>query len=89
LIEVNARIGGLGIYDLHRKVWGVDLVEQYLLTRLGIPIRPQKPSQPLNHLIASYLPSPYSGTVIHADFLKSIANHPMVVQVKPKVKTAR
>jgi carnosine synthase len=85
LIEVNARIGGLAIYDLHRKVWGVDLVEQYLLTRLGVPIRPQKPAQPLNYLITSYLPCPYSGTIVHADFLKPIADHPQVVQVKPKV----
>ena len=85
LIEVNARIGGLAIYDLHRKVWGVDLVDQYLLTRLGVPIRPQKAPQPLTCLLTSYLPSPLTGIVTHTDFLKPIANHPKVVRVKTSV----
>lgn len=85
LIEVNARIGGLAIYDLHRRVWGVDLVEQYLLTRLGAPIRPQKAAQPRTCLLTSYLPSPYTGVIVHADFLKPIADHPQVIYAKPKV----
>lgn len=89
LIEVNARIGGLAIYDLHRKVWGVNLVEQYLLTRLGVPIRPLKAEQPLNYLITSYLPCPYSGTIVHADFLQPLANHPQVVQARPKVSAGQ
>jgi len=89
LIEVNARIGGLAIYYLHRNVWGVDLVEQYLLTRLGVPIRPQMASQPLINLLTSYLPSPYSGTVTHTDFLRPIANHPKVVRHKIGVEVGQ
>jgi carnosine synthase len=89
LIEVNARIGGLSVYELHRRVWGVDLVEQYLLTRMGIPIRPQKSPQPLNYLITSYLPAPYSGTIAHTDYLDPIVNHPQVIKAKPKVKAGQ
>ncbi|WP_343418529.1 ATP-grasp domain-containing protein [Candidatus Flexifilum breve] len=40
LIEVNARMGGGPIHLMNRQVWGVDLIEQYLLTSLGLPISP-------------------------------------------------
>jgi len=89
LIEVNARIGGGPIYFLHQQVWGVDLVEQYLLTCLGIPIRPQKASQPHVCLLTSDLPSPYSGTITNEDFLKPLASHPNVVHCKSKVNVGQ
>jgi len=85
LIEVNARIGGGPIYYFNRKVWGVDLVEQYLLTRLGVPIRPPKAAQPLTCLLTSDMPSPRSGIITRTDFLQPIANHPQVIHAKPKV----
>ena len=86
LIEVNARIGGGPIYYFHREVWGVDLVEQYLLTCLGVPIRPHKAPQPLTCLLTSDLPSPSSGTVAHVDFLQPIANHPKVIRCRAAVE---
>ena len=86
LIEVNARIGGGPIYYFHRHVWDVDLMEQYLLICLGVPIRPQKAPQPLTCLLTSDLPSPCSGTVAHIDFLQPIANHPKVIRCKTAVE---
>jgi carnosine synthase len=86
LIEVNARIGGGPIFYFNEKVWGVDLVEQYLLTRLGAPIRPRKAAQPLICLITSDLPSPVSGVVTNTDFLKPIASHPQVIHTRVKVE---
>jgi carnosine synthase len=85
LIEVNARVGGGPIYYFHREVWGVDLVEQYLLTCLGVPIRPQKAPQPLTCLLTSDLPSPRTGIITNIDFLTPIAKHPQVIHAKPKV----
>ncbi|HEX5808040.1 MAG TPA: ATP-grasp domain-containing protein [Anaerolineales bacterium] len=82
LIEVNARIGGGPIYHFHCKVWGVDLVEQYLLTRLGVPIRPHKASQPLACLLTSDMPSPRTGIITHTDFLEPIKEYPQVVKSK-------
>ena len=79
LIEVNARIGGGPMYQLNRRVWGVDLVEQYLMTCLGLPIRPRKAPQPLTCLLTSDLPCPYSGIITHADFLRPIVGHPQVI----------
>jgi carnosine synthase len=89
LIEVNARIGGGPIYYFHRHVWGVDLVEQYLLTCLGVPIRPQKATQPLTCLLTSDLPSPYTGIIAHTNFLQPIASHPNVIHCKTAVKAGQ
>ncbi len=89
LIEINARIGGLAIYYLHRNVWGVDLVEQYLLSCMGVPVRPQKAPQPLAYLLTSYLPSPHTGIVTHTDFLKPIVDHPQIVRYKTSVKVGQ
>ena len=89
LIEVNARIGGGPIYQLNRRVWGVDLVEQYLMTRLGLPIRPQKAPQPLTCLITSDLTCPHSGVVARADFLQPIAGHRQVVHCKTFVRAGQ
>jgi len=89
LIEVNARIGGGPIYYMHRQVWGVDLVEQYLLTCLGVPIRPQKSPQPLTCLLTSDLPSPYSGTVTNVDFLQPFEKHPNVIHCKTAVEVGQ
>jgi carnosine synthase len=89
LIEVNARIGGGPIYYFHRHVWGVDLVEQYLLTRLGVPIRPRKAGQPLTCLLTSDLPSPRTGIITHTDFLAPVAAHPQVVKSKILVKAGQ
>ncbi len=89
LIEVNARIGGGPIYQLNRRVWGVDLVEQYLMTCLGLPIRPLKAPQPLTCLLTSDLPCPYSGVITHADFLQLIVGHPQVIHGKTYVEAGQ
>ena len=89
LIEVNARIGGGPIYYFHQHVWQVDLVAQYFLTCLGVPIRPQKASQPHTCLLTSDLPSPHSGTITSEDFLQPIASHPNVIHCKTKVKVGQ
>jgi carnosine synthase len=86
LIEVNARIGGGPIYKTHRAVWGVDLVEQYLLTRLGVPIRPLKAPQPLTCRLTAFISSPYSGIVTNTEFLTPVAKHPQVISHKYHVK---
>ena len=89
LIEVNARIGGGPLYELHRWVWGVDLVEQYLMTCLGIPIRPQKAPQPATHMVTSDLICPYSGVIMDADFLSAFTSLPQVVRCKTFFKAGQ
>jgi len=86
LIEVNARIGGGPVWDLHRRVWSVDLAEQYLMVQLGIPIRPAPAAQPLAYVITSDLPAPITGTITRDDFLAHLAGRPEVIAAYPKVR---
>jgi len=82
LIEVNARVGGGPIYQMVKRVWGVDLIEQYLLTCLGMAIHPQKSPEPLAYLASHIIIAPYSGIVLRDDFLKHLQHDPRVVFLK-------
>jgi carnosine synthase len=79
LIEVNARMGGGPRHRMNKLVWGVDLIEQYLMTVLGLPIRPRQAAQPLVSLAHFFFPAPHSGRVARADFLAPIGCDPRVV----------
>lgn len=89
LIEVNARLGGNSRYQMNKTVWGVDLVDQYLMSALGLPIRPQKEAQPLACVAESMLPCPASGIIARADFLEPIAHHPCLVYHRSAVKAGQ
>lgn len=86
LIEINARLGGGQNYRINKLVWGVDLVEQYLMTCLGLPIRPAKAAQPLLCVAECDVPCPASGTLLRADFLDEIARDPRVLYCKAGVQ---
>lgn len=60
MIEVNGRLGGYSTTDIHRAVWGVDLVEQWLRSSLGLPLRPRD-RQAACFVAESLLPSPRTG----------------------------
>lgn len=47
LIEVNARMGGGPTWEVNFGTWGVCLVEEVIITALGIPSRPITPQKPL------------------------------------------
>lgn len=79
LIEANARIAGGPIYLMIKHVWGVDIIEQYLLGCLGAEVKPQKPSQPLAYIASHILVAPYSGLVLHDQFLNEIQADSRVV----------
>jgi carnosine synthase len=82
LLEVNARMGGGYNYEMNKLVWGVDLIEQYLMTALGIPIRPLTSAAPGHFLVEHALIAPYSGTVTRSDYLGDLRSHPNVLGVK-------
>jgi len=86
LIEINARLGGGQNYRINKLVWGVDLVEQYLMTCLGLPIRPAKAAQPLVCVAECDVPCPASGTLLRADFLDEIASDSRVLYCKASVQ---
>lgn len=72
LIEVNARMGGVSVREVNLAAWGVDLVEEQVMSALRIPIRPVVPEKPLKFIAECALNAPYSGTVSEDNWLDFI-----------------
>jgi hypothetical protein len=82
LIEVNGRLGGYSTADIHREVWGVDLVEQWL--RLSLGLSPNAaPKSATGFVAESLLTSGHSGTVSRDGFLDSLPGQARVVAARP------
>jgi carnosine synthase len=86
LIEVNARMGGGPMYDIHRLTWGVDLVEEAIFVALGIPSRPPVPEKPLTSIAFYLVPAMVSGKVEQLPCLDDVQRDRDVVKFKPLVK---
>jgi carnosine synthase len=86
LIEVNARMGGGPVWEVNRRTWGVDLVEEALFTALGIPARPVTPQVPLT-CIAWNLPNARtSGCIRSVACIEALCKLDGVVKAQPLVK---
>ena len=70
LIEVNCRMGGGPVRNTNLLVWGVDLVEEHLLTCAGIPSRPPVAARPLMYIGEYSINAKKTGKLQHTDFLK-------------------
>lgn len=70
LIEVNCRMGGGPVRNTNLLVWGVDLVEEHLLTCAGIPSRPPVAARPLMYIGEYSINAKTTGKLQHTDFLK-------------------
>ncbi len=82
MIEVNGRLGGYSTTDIHREVWGVDLVEQWL--RLSLGLSPAfAETTPAVHVAESLLPAPRSGVVSRDGFLDAVQGERGVVAARP------
>ncbi|KAL3140541.1 hypothetical protein ABBQ32_005121 [Trebouxia sp. C0010 RCD-2024] len=86
LIEVNCRMGGGPVHNTNLLVWGVDLVEEHLMTCAGIPSRPPVAARPLMYIAEYSINAQKSGKVQHIDFLKEWQNHPDVLYARALVK---
>jgi len=85
LLEVNARLGGGRTADDHLLVTGVDLVEQVLLTSVGIPVAPSGNREPACGIALFVVEAPRSGILRHARFLDHLAGDSSVYQADVKV----
>jgi biotin carboxylase len=84
MIEVNGRLGGYSTTDIHREVWGVDLVEQWL--RLSLGLSPSfDETRSAVHVAESLLPAPRSGVVSRDGFLDAVQGETGVVAARPWV----
>lgn len=68
LIEVNCRMGGGPVRNINLLVWGVDLVEEHLLTTAGIPSRPPVAPKPLMNIAEFSSNAKKTGIVVNDDF---------------------
>jgi biotin carboxylase len=80
LLEINARLGGGAIAEIHRLVTGIDLVEQQLLLAVGLPVAPTPHPAPAAGVAAVCLHASRSGTLTHTRFFDQLAGDPAVVQ---------
>jgi carnosine synthase len=86
LIEINARMGGGQVRETHRRVYGVDLVEETLFSCVGIPNRPHAANPPLCHLAYNYVNARQTGKVLNVATIKALEEQDDVVYAKPLVK---
>jgi carnosine synthase len=82
LIEVNARMGGGQVRDNNLAVWGVDLVEEHILTAVGLPARPPAAEPPLTCRSTLYINAPASGTMGAGDWMAAVRSWPRVVYAR-------
>ncbi|KAI8466821.1 MAG: ATP-grasp domain-containing protein [Monoraphidium minutum] len=85
LIEVNCRMGGGPVRDTNLLVWGVDLVEEHLMTSVGIPARPPVAKRPLVQMAEYSINAKASGVIRDFAFLDPWAQHADVLYVRPLV----
>ncbi|KAA8494970.1 Carnosine synthase 1 [Porphyridium purpureum] len=78
MIEVNARMGGVSVYDCNRVAWGVDLVEEHMMAVLKIPIRPVIPPTPMRFFSETAINAPFTGTMESEDWLNDLKKDPRV-----------
>lgn len=79
LIEVNCRMGGGPVRLTNLLVWGVDLVEEHLMTSCGIPSRPPTSTAPMKFLAEYSVNAKKSGKIEHNDYLEKWQSHPDVL----------
>jgi biotin carboxylase len=82
MIEVNGRLGGYSTTDIHRAVWGVDLVEQWLRSSFGLPLTAE-PRSPRCVVAESLLPSPATGILSRELQFDNARESPRVVAARP------
>jgi biotin carboxylase len=85
LLEMNARLAGGIIEEIHRLVTGVSLVEQQLLLAVGLPAAPAPFPEPAAGVTLISLHASRSGTLTHTRFLDHLAGDPSVIQHDPMV----
>jgi carnosine synthase len=65
----RARTGGMQVRNINLLTWGVDLVEEHLLTVVGLPSRPQKAPGPLTAISEMAYNAPRTGRMKDLSFI--------------------
>lgn len=73
------------VRNINLLIWGVDLVEEHLLTVVGLPSRPQKAAAPLAAISEMAYNAPRSGRMKDLSFIDEWTKHPRVISARPLV----
>lgn len=69
-------MGGISVRDANLAAWGVDLVEEHVMSALKIPLGPVIYDTPRVAFCQTAVNAPYSGTVTSSNFLDEIVKDP-------------
>lgn len=62
-------MGGMQVRNINLLTWGVDLVEEHLMTVVGLPARPQRAPAPLAAISEMAFNAPRSGRMKDLSFI--------------------
>ena len=63
-------MGGGPVRDINKIVYGIDLIEEHLLTAAGIPTRPLIAARPLKHIAEYSVNAKQTGVLLTKDYLQ-------------------
>ncbi len=86
ILEVNGRVGGGRIADIHRLVTGVDLLEEQLRIAVGLPVTPSPYPGPACGIANVVIHPNHSGEIADTRFFEHLADDPTVIQRDVVVK---
>jgi carnosine synthase len=86
LLEVNARMGGYATQLIHKRCFGVDLVQEQFRIAVGLPSRPEPTSKPLVHIAYAFITCRSSGAVSDLSFMQKYLQRPHVISLNAHVK---
>jgi hypothetical protein len=78
-------MGGMQVRNINLLTWSVDLVEEHLLTVVGLPSRPQRAPAPKAAISEMAFNAPRSGRMKDLSYIDEWVKHPRVVSARPLV----
>jgi len=86
LVEVNCRMGGGCVRDINLLVWGVDLVEEQLMSVVGLPLAPHASAHPQTCIAEYCVNAKVTGVLRGDDYLAPYQGRPDVLYAIPLVE---
>jgi carnosine synthase len=80
ILEINGRLGGGRIADIHRLVTGVDLLQEQLRVSVGLPVAPSPYPDPACGIANVVIHPSHSGTITGTRFFAHLTADPTVIQ---------
>jgi len=87
LIEVNARQGGGSNQSMNIEMFGVNILQNWIISSFGVPINPPRSSQPSCSMVQYSYTATKTGILADEEHMKPILAHPYFYDSVDFVKT--